>query len=82
LAKKEFHGTELNTPFFAICVAAITALFSWKYALLALFCIGTHLLMDLCCSIRSVEADSHSMCGKIQVDRASETFIDKNGQLF
>jgi hypothetical protein len=28
LAKKEFHGAELHTPLFAICVAAITALFS------------------------------------------------------
>jgi membrane-bound metal-dependent hydrolase YbcI (DUF457 family) len=47
LAKKEFHDAELHTPFFAICVAAVAALFSWKYALLALLCIGTHLLMDL-----------------------------------
>ena len=47
LAKKEFHDAELHTPFFALGVAAVTALFSWKYALLALICIGIHLLMDL-----------------------------------
>lgn len=47
LAKKEFHDAELHTPFFALGVAAVAALFSWKYALLALICIGTHLLMDL-----------------------------------
>ena len=47
LAKREFHDAELHTPFFAFGVAAITALFSWKYALLALICIGAHLLMDL-----------------------------------
>ena len=47
LAKKEFHDAELHTPFFAFCVAAIAALLSWKYAVLALICIGTHLLMDV-----------------------------------
>ena len=47
LAKKEFHDAELHTPFFAFCVAAVAALFSWKFASLALICIGTHLLMDL-----------------------------------
>ncbi|MDH4068270.1 MAG: metal-dependent hydrolase [Dehalococcoidia bacterium] len=47
LVKKEFHDAEMHTPFFALGVAAVTALFSWKYALLALICIGTHLLMDL-----------------------------------
>ena len=47
LVKKEFHDGELHTPFFAFVVAAITALFSWKYALLALISIGTHLIMDL-----------------------------------
>jgi hypothetical protein len=47
LAKKEFHDAELHTPFFGLCVAAVAALLSWKYALLALICIGTHLLMDL-----------------------------------
>ncbi len=47
LAKKEFHDAELHTPFFVLCVSAVAALFSWKYALLALICIGTHLLMDL-----------------------------------
>ena len=46
-AKKEFHDAELHTPFFALGVAAVTALLSWKYALLALICIGIHLLMDL-----------------------------------
>ena len=47
LVKKEFHDAELHTPFFALGVAAVAALFSWKYALLALACIGAHLLMDL-----------------------------------
>lgn len=47
LVKKEFHDAQMHTPFFAFCVAAVTALFSWKYALLALICIGAHLLMDL-----------------------------------
>ena len=47
LAKKEFHDAELHTPLFAFGVAAVAALFSWKYALLALICIGIHLLMDL-----------------------------------
>jgi membrane-bound metal-dependent hydrolase YbcI (DUF457 family) len=47
LVKKEFHDAELHTPLFAFGVAAIVALFSWRYALLALICIGTHLLMDL-----------------------------------
>ena len=47
LVKKEFHDAEMHTPFFAFAVAAVTALFSWKYALLALICICTHLLMDM-----------------------------------
>lgn len=47
LVKEGFHGAELHTPLFALGVAAITALFSWQYALLALICIGSHLLMDL-----------------------------------
>lgn len=47
LVKEDFHGSELHTPFFAVAVAAVVALFSWKYALLALVSIGMHLLMDL-----------------------------------
>ena len=47
LAKEEFHDAELHTPFFAFCVAAVAALLSWKHAVLALICIGTHLLMDV-----------------------------------